>query len=268
MFGTEFYYKYLQRNDYVYSIYTHNCGSNKWRVVFIDNFKIILECIKCYKQIELAKATFLDDFRFKQIPYEKIILKKTEDINLIKYIDVLVVSNINHCEYNSHSPKDLRAQIQTFLEDGTISTQYIETTYCDKCNKYFILSDTYKDLKGIPVCSVFDNTISKDHIYSSTKSMYENESKSILTRHGYNVKSNSKLSKPQRRSILVAVLKNKELTKNQVFSHINSCIQRGEKIPSWSNAVVKWKSDIEFLKKLKFDYDNSTEYLVNSITIK
>ena len=50
------------------------------------------------------------------------------------------------------------------------------------------------------------------------------------------------------------------------INHINTLIDRGSKIPSWSNATQKWKEDKKFVSEYKSD--SLPEVIFTNIILK
>lgn len=203
-------------------------------------------------------------------------LKEVENTNLsismsynmpksIGYYDFVVVSNITNCTYSNHKVDDLSANIQVILPNGTITIETINTSYCKVCDRFTILKKDYETLRGIPVCKIVDKT-KKSSIEVSEFDFSDNDNETFFTQKGYNVNCNDGLSSAQRHRILEQILKNHEKSQTEICSYIDALITRGEKIPSWSNAVSKWKEDREYISNIKNENNPNVE--VESLTLK
>ena len=71
--------------------------------------------------------------------------------------------------------------------------------------------------------------------------------------YGYTVNVNSRLTAYDRRRILEWLIDNKIITKTDVIGYLSIFIDRGKKIPSWHDAVLKWQSDLTYIQEYKCD---------------
>ena len=56
------------------------------------------------------------------------------------------------------------------------------------------------------------------------------------------------------------------MTKLEIKDHLNMLIERGSKIPSWENAVVKWKFDKKFIND--YQQENVPQIVYEKIVLK
>ena len=74
---------------------------------------------------------------------------------------------------------------------------------------------------------------------------------SILTEYGYSVAKNIGLSPNERRNILKKILKNENISKAKIISHLEWCIAKHPQ-KNQKEARAKWHSDIDFLRSLRY----------------
>lgn len=73
---------------------------------------------------------------------------------------------------------------------------------------------------------------------------------SILFQAGYTVNARDNLSPERRRAILRKVIADGQMSRRAIVEHLKRCIQLRRNIPSMSNAIAKWRSDIDYLNQL------------------
>lgn len=250
--SVEQHFEYYKYGDYIYSKIAHYCGNNKW--LLLEKAKLVkLQCIKCDEIEDVEYDTIYNDFSLKYI--EPYIITPKENINKIDYCDVIVVSYNKTCTSKSHRIEDIIAILEIINTAGDIQEIEINASYCHNCSRYIILKTDYKNIEGQPTCEVIgsDEQIAENQYKYLYKSHKAAKSHSILTRRGYTVKSISRQTSLQRRTILIGLIQNNILTKAEIISHLDSNIQRGSKIPSWSKATEKWIEDREFISKLTLE---------------
>lgn len=110
-----------------------------------------------------------------------------------------------------------------------------------------MLKNDFKQIEGIIACKVIDQTVI--HTKNDGDDIEIKQYESVLYQYGYNVKTKDNLSDKQRHLILAAVVESSILTREQICSHLDTLIERGEKIKKWELATQKWKQDRHFVKK-------------------
>lgn len=122
-------------------------------------------------------------------------------------------------------------------------------SYCKQCKRYTILKEDFKEIEGVILCEVIDDTnpYNNDTIDEFTLEQRE----SVLYKYGYNVQSKINLSSKQRHIILSSVIEAKILTRRQIIDHLTTLIERGSKIPNWKEATLKWKEDKYYVQSYK-----------------
>ena len=78
----------------------------------------------------------------------------------IKNSQILVVKqDVFKCSFRSHTIVDLDVSVDILNKKYEAERLYINTGYCEHCNRYFILRAVYermKRLKGVPLCHIID----------------------------------------------------------------------------------------------------------------
>lgn len=184
--------------------------------------------------------------------------------NQLYFHDVIVLSNITSCTTKEHRLNDVLVQIPVFNVDGSISFIKLNISYCNTCNKYIMLKNDFKQIEGIIACKVIDQTVTRTGNDNDDIEIKQYES--VLYQYGYNVKTKDNLSDKQRHLILAAVVESGILTREQICSHLDTLIERGDKIEKWKLATQKWKQDRHFVKK--YNVKSLPAVLIDKIALK
>ncbi len=181
----------------------------------------------------------------------------------IKFNDFVVISNISHCTHENHNVQDINANISVIKSSGEVRLDKVRASYCYECNRFVILKQDFDRIDGILNCRVI-NKLNQPH--NSDYSNFEISDKDTLfNQRGYNVNCIDNLPTLQRQCILRQILENKELSKSEICSYIDTLISRGEKRPNWCNAVIKWKHDRRFIEDCTIP--NVIDVNVGNITV-
>lgn len=180
--------------------------------------------------------------------------------NKILYHDVIVISDINKCSSQDHDIDDLECELPVIEPDGNIIYQTVPISHCITCNRYVMLKSIYDNLSGVPACVIIDETKNKSE-HAENQTTYE-EKGSKLYQYGYNVNCIENLTPEQRHTILVMQLALNNITKNEIYSildtNINRWSNRKESKRDGSKAVAKWKEDKEFVKNIDLEKEIET----------
>lgn len=188
---------------------------------------------------------------------------KKNEHEYIYFHDVIVLKTIRNCIIAQHAVKDVIAYVNVVDNDGKITKQRVVTTYCPKCNKFYMLKSEFDKINGIVLCRIIDETkINKT--FASDFNMSAAESK--MHEYGYNVNVNSQLPQKQRQIILSSLIESNIMSKNEILSHLQTLIERGTKIPNWKEAVQKWKDDYKFISN--YDMGDLSEISIDKFILK
>lgn len=196
----------------------------------------------------------------EQIKYQDHI-SKTEHLDIH---DVIVLSNITKCSNLKHNIKDVKISVPVLKEDSSVSQVVLCASYCCDCKRYIILKTLFNQIDGVILCQIIDETKQYNKIDNTDFEI--EQSQSILYKYGYNVKSKQNLSQKQRQIILASLVESNILTRAEIISHLNTLIDRGNKIPSWKDATQKWKQDKYYVEKYKTE--NLLSVIFDKIILK
>lgn len=177
--------------------------------------------------------------------------------------DFVVRTSVFNCARAGHDIADITARVKVLLADGTVEQVETPAAYCKTCGAYYLLESCYSRIiaKGIPVCRVITEDVFTE-IKSGIKPLNE---ESTLHALGYNVNTDTALTKEQRRAILTTVLDNKLLTQAEILSHLDFLISFSRGNENMTDAREKWEKDRLFLAGYRADRSKTD---VKSITKK
>lgn len=209
------------------------------------------------KNIDKEKDLWKDSLELREyIASTSLIKGKTQiqmtqkDVNsTLDIFNVLVLSNTRKCSYKNHDTIDIVIQVPTVKNNGDILYVDVLASYCKQCKRYTILKDDFKEIDGIILCEVIDET--NPYNNDTVDEFIIEQRESVLYKYGYNVQSKRNLSSKQRHIILASVVEANILTRRQIIDHLSTLIERGSKIPSWKEATLKWKEDKYFIQSYK-----------------
>lgn len=166
-------------------------------------------------------------------------------------VEIWVYTNKSPC--SSH-PKAIESVTAYVTSMRTMQEHPLNINYCNVCGRYYINTEQYNEYArryGHPILNLcFDEEAASDKYDYSTW-----QQESVLHFMGYNVNAEADLSPEERREVLVTALDNEILTKAQVVSFLEGLIYRGKRRYNMRNAVLKWSSDLEYIR----DYQLNTQ---------
>lgn len=176
-------------------------------------------------------------------------VKKSQSINDVG-ITAIVLSDNRKCTNNNHTIIDLNATVRIAQKDGKVVNHIIPAAYCKICDTYFVLKKDYKIAKehGTILCPIIDmteQTISKKGITTLSTS------ESRIHQLGYNVKRGNGYTREQRQLILANILENTNISRHEIESCILRPLMQHKNQVNYSDAVLAWKQDLEFIKNYK-----------------
>lgn len=180
---------------------------------------------------------------------KKTSVKKSHSINEVG-ITAIVLSDNRKCTNNSHKIIDLNATLRIAQPDGKVINHIIPAAYCEICDTYFVLKSDFKIAKGhgtilCPVIDMTEQTINKKGITT----LFTSESR--IHQLGYNVKRGNGYTKEQRQLILANILENTNISRHEIESCILRPMMQHKNQVNYSDAVLAWKQDLEFIKNYK-----------------
>lgn len=178
--------------------------------------------------------------------------------------DIIVINSVKSCTQKYHTLSDVRVKIPVLYDNEMVARIDVTISYCRECNKYIMLKNDYTKITGTIMCQIIDETVKVDSV--AQDNLTNQQRKSMLYNYGYNVSAQNNLSDKNRRIILASVVEAKILTRVQVEDHLQVLIDRGSKIPSWGEAVQKWKRDKNFIQNYKTE--NLPRVIFDKIILK
>lgn len=157
--------------------------------------------------------------------------------------DAVVRINNKSCIDVNHKLNEITAYIPVLITNLGLQQIPINAFYCKSCQRYYILENTYKNLKtrGLICCRVIDSKDLTSNSYSSWAT------ESVIKQYGYNVSVTENLSEYKRHVILEFIIQNNILSKAQVVEHISWLIRANIDRPRYRDAVKKWTTDLNYL---------------------
>ncbi|MDY3854140.1 MAG: hypothetical protein SO170_04150 [Butyribacter sp.] len=160
---------------------------------------------------------------------------------------VIVKGTINSCVNKKHNLTDVIAKIQVRLSDGTICDDFLHATYCEECERYYILNKDYEDIMGVPECQIFV-------IYKGELKQYDKQSKhsysdaeTLIHQMGYNVNIKDSFTDFERKCILKNILASKKVSQEEVLSYLDNLIIMHQEDTKYDEAVSKWRNDRNYV---------------------
>ena len=195
-----------------------------------------------------------DPFSFLYYPYEQIehLIEQCDSVDnlidkLTEQIDLDSLSTIVRAIYECCN------QISTYIRDITFAqtpaTQRVDTII--ENNKLIIAKLHSKADKRTPTMSREEFLkLPEETEYYGPYDGPDRADESILRRHGYSVAQNSLLSNSARQDLLRKLITTNTVSKGYVISYLEHIIQINGKKESNYIALSKWKSDLEYVRKL------------------
>ena len=175
--------------------------------------------------------------------------------------DLVVRSNGFYCNHN-HELKDLAAEIEILDMKGSIMSHLVPIAYCKSCDVYYILEETYKELKkkGIIRCEIMSFNEYKNGEKPEPGTL---NSVSPLRKWGYTVSQIVGYTEIQRQGILEDIVDYRRMTKDEVLSYLNFFMKlnhNGSDI-----ALAKWKEDRDYIANYRLG--SSKKIKVNKLIV-
>lgn len=260
--------KSYETGSIVGSIYTYKKRKKPKRVgktcKFFDKDKLTCKISKIFcKDADncTSYATNMEEIQIVQS--KKPTIKKSQNINEVG-ITAIVLSDNRKCTNNNHAITDLNATLRIARPDGKVINHIIPAAYCKICDTYFVLKRDFKMAKehGTILCPVIDmteQTINKKGVTTLSTS------ESRIHQLGYNVKRGNGYTREQRHLILANILENTNISRYEIESCILRPMMQHKDQTNYSDAVLAWKEDLEFIKSYKLG--NMPEVVIDKIII-
>ena len=208
-------------------------GKKAWRLVNNnENLMFVKSLIKSMNPVPIPPPDRLD-----------FLPKKTVGLT-----DVLIRGNSFQCK--NHHVQEFAGVVPILTRIGTIENHVISLWYCFDCQYYFVLNQTFQELKakGVILCRVVDYKTFHDYHPSYNIPRFKWNQVSPLRLCGYCVNQNENLSDEQRHAILEFIVDKGILSKQTVMSYLVFFINN---LNSGQTALEKWTSDYNYISVYK-----------------
>lgn len=167
--------------------------------------------------------------------------------HIIRMTDLLVRSNSFYCNQH-HKLEDIAGEVEVVDKCDNIQKCLIPITYCQACDVYYVLEETYLELKkkGRIRAEILSYKAYRNQ--SNTKWGTLN-SMSLLKAWGYSVSQTDGYSDRQRQSILEDIIDYKVMNKDKVLSYLDFFMRLNH--DKGSIALGKWKADRDYIAQYK-----------------
>lgn len=252
--------KSIQVGDVYYNKSATPCGHRFWKVDELYKNNVLIKCTQCKMLRNISFDELMNDYSFSYSnPPTNTILKQRP----ITSADVVVLSSSKRCTAQHHRVEDYIGLLPVTTKFGCNKIE-INVSYCKDCERFTMLKSEYLKIVGTPVCEVRDLSTNKI-INHSSNDFFGETKEHKLHRLGYNVRYGNGMSNFDRQRLLARIINNKELSRDEIISHIEYCININSNKPNMDLAVRKWKMDLEFLHNFKPDAE---KVAIGSITLK
>lgn len=156
--------------------------------------------------------------------------------------DAIIRSNGFYCNKN-HEVTDVAGIIRVVDKRGTIEEHLVPIAYCKTCNLYYMLEETYSELKrsGVILHTVMTKIQYRNYTWKNNGDlnpmMWKEESP--LKIYGYSVGQQDDLSDEQRQAVLEMIIDNGIMSQDRVLSYLDFFIR----LHGNENSTSKWQED-------------------------
>lgn len=169
----------------------------------------------------------------------------------IAFKDFVIRRNVFKCKKSGHNLRNITGIVKIMTKFGSVKDVSVPAGHCPTCDRYFLMESTYQMLKeqGIILCRVSDE---KSYLNSYDDQFFNSEGmaqSSILKQCGYSVSQNSYLTSDARKKLLCMIIDNGILTSSDVLSYLDWFIRMREGQYSMRNAIEKWQSDLDYIRR-------------------
>ena len=232
------------------------CRHHLWRVLGVNDEEVMLKCTICRDINFVKRNVFFKDYRLNKV-YETKLPKP------LSAADVIVLSSSKRCTNLNHTIENYIGVLPVATKEKQNNIE-VDLGYCRECNLYIMLHSTYNKIVGNPICMVRD-LITNKIINKANSGFWIESNEHILHRLGYNVRIGNGLSSIDRQQILAKIINNNILSKNEIISHLEYCINMASGREHLNVAIAKWQADLDFVRKLN---TNAERIAIKSLTLK
>ena len=151
------------------------------------------------------------------------------------------------------------------LNNRTTLWMSIPAAFCAICNHYYILEYDYRRIKkiGHPICRIAEQKYDTD---GNLIFFDDLKDESFLHFLGYNVKASNNMLADERQQLLLDIVENKIMSREEICDHLDFLIRRNRNNPLFDEAVPKWMEDRDFMAGYNLEGIKTVE--VSSLSIK
>lgn len=241
-------------NSVVGSIYTYKKRKKPKRVgktcKYFDKEKLACKLSKTFCKDADSCTSYVTNTQDIPVTHLKQhSVRKSHNINEVG-ITAIVLNDNRKCTNSNHKIIDLNATLRIAQPDGKVINHIIPAAYCEICDTYFVLKRDFKSAKehGTILCPVIDMT-EQTIIKKGITSLSTSESR--IHQLGYNVKRGNGYTREQRQLILANILENTNISRHEIESCILRPMMQHKNQSNYSDAVLAWTQDLEFIKNYK-----------------
>lgn len=163
--------------------------------------------------------------------------------------DLIVRSNSFYCNLH-HDMEDMAGVVEVRNGLGQIMEYLIPIVYCRNCNVYYILDETYLELKkkGVIMCQILSYREYQNAGNTEIEPWKWNVI-SPLRKWGYTVSQVEGYSDRQRQAILEDIVDYGGMSKDKVLSYLDFFIKLNQS--KGNLALEKWKADRAYIAAYK-----------------
>ncbi len=179
-------------------------------------------------------------------------------------VTAIILNYNKKCNNENHNIIDITAKLRIVFPNGKIDFYYAPTAYCTDCDKYFMLKKDFNDIKkhGTILCEIIGT---EKYSINGSIIKYQSTSESRIHQLGYNVQKGSGLTDRQREVVIASMIENTDISKHEISSHIQRCINQHKQQQNYQDAVRCWQHDYEFISNYK--YGDLPEVIIEKIKI-
>lgn len=220
-------------------------------------------CSNAENCLSFKKAISSKNNKLKAVN-KPILDKDTKKYSSFIGVTAIVINDNRKCINASHDVVDVEAIIRIAKPEGEIVNHTTQAAYCKECDMYFILKSELKKAKsiGVLLCQIIDK---KTYINDKNLNKSNGNNESRIHQLGYNVQKGFGYTDKQRETILANIIENTDISKHEIASLLQKCINQHKNQQNYCEAVKCWKHDYEFVSH--YMHGDMPEVLINKIKI-
>lgn len=220
----------------------------------LDNDITRNQTIKSKEKEDTAQRNEKNDKRANKLDSKKnaSILNDLDSSSRLTPIDEIQILDSSHNHVSlKHPVRDERVSLKIWNSNIQSVTIPYSAHYCEKCNKYFDFSESFRiqmKQSGVPIQAVTTSLVT----FTGLKwhpNIEELQNEHIMHYFGYRVGITHGISDNQRHRIIRHLIEEKILTRSQIKNHLEFLIRYSGKRSNMQYAVADWENDIQYLNE-------------------